>query len=303
MGPVPDAAGEEADDGADQGEDGEADAGNGEPMPSFRELLGPDCVIKRVDKDKNVLGHANPEEMENELMTRASAQKRIGACADHVKGMKRDEKLRWALDLKDRANEFYSSSNFDEASKLYNDCLVALDMEGSPEQNAEVATKLQLPVCTNLAACMIEMGRYDRCIEICNLALSVDPQCAKALYRRGLAHYRLGEHKRAGPDLEAALARLREQREGGDGQAEAAGLEDLERRVVVYLGHIRRFNAQERARCQKMFDRPLYKDRPDAENNKQLDDSDAAIEAMLAERRGTCCPCRCSRRAQKEKTS
>mmetsp|Transcript_44556 Transcript_44556/g.139724 ORF Transcript_44556/g.139724 Transcript_44556/m.139724 type:complete len:305 (+) Transcript_44556:112-1026(+) len=304
MGIAPDEA--EADAVQDEGEE-EADAGDGEAAPSFRDLLGPDCIIKRVDKDQNVLSAAKPEEMERELMTRAAAQKRIGACAEHVKDMSRAEKLRWALHLKDQANEFYSSSNFDEASKLYNDCLVALDLEGSEEENAEVATKLQLPVCTNLAACMIETGHYPRCIELCDIALGVDPRCAKALYRRGLAHYRLGEHRRAVPDLEAALACVREQRaaSGAGSRADAGGLDDLERRVVVYLGHIRRYSAAERARCQKMFDKALYRDRPGAGDARPtaVDDSDEAIEAALARRRGSCCPCRCSRRAEKEKTS
>jgi len=282
----------------------EEEDGN-EPSRSFAELLGPDCIIKRVDKNKNVVSGAKPEEMQHELMTRAAAQKRIGACADHVKNMSRVEKLRWALDLKDRANEFYTASNFEEASKLYNDCLVALDLEGTKEEKAEVATKLQLPVCTNLAACMIEMGRYSRCIEICEIALSVDPHCAKALYRRGLARYRLGDHATAGPDFEAALRSLRTQREEGCEEVEARGLDDLRRRVTVYLSHIRQFSAQEKARCQRMFHKPLYNDRPRVANTDsdqwEVDDSDEAIDAALARRRGQCCPCRCPRRGGKAK--
>jgi len=88
-------------------------------------------VIKRVDKDKNVLSTAQPEDMQEEMMTKAAAQKRLGACADHVQNMNRQEKLAWALDLKDRANELYFANSFEEASKLYNDCLVALDFDGT----------------------------------------------------------------------------------------------------------------------------------------------------------------------------
>ena len=56
-----------------------------EEVPNFAELLGPHCVIQRVDKDKNVLGTAEPEEMRRELTSRAGAQRRLGACAEHVK--------------------------------------------------------------------------------------------------------------------------------------------------------------------------------------------------------------------------
>jgi len=287
-------------------EEGEAEAAT-----NFADLLGPDCVIRRVDKDRNVIGGAKPQEMQQELMTRASAQKRIGACADYVAGMNRADKMRWALDLKEKANEFYMASNFEEAAKLYNDCLVALDFEGSPEENAEVAAKLQLPVCTNLAACMIEMGSYMRVVEICGLALSVDSGCPKALYRRGLAKYRMGDHAQALPDLEAALSQIHERRgtempASDDKEAAAIRkiLDDLERRVRVYLTRIRQFNAQERARCHRMFEKStLYEDRPGAgfaTNTFQVDDSDEAIDAALARRRPSCCCCS-RRRNEKEK--
>ena len=62
--------------------------------------------------------------------------------------MSDDDKLAWALDVKDKANELYATLKFDEAAKLYNDCLVAMDLEGTESQTAEVAQKLQLPVCT-----------------------------------------------------------------------------------------------------------------------------------------------------------
>merc|ERR1719203_1072907 len=139
-------------------------------------------------------------------MTRASAQKRLGSCAEHVKDMSWQRKLDWALDLKDRANEFYAKSNFDEAAKLYNDCLVALDLDGTEAESKDVAHKLQLPVCTNLAACMVEMGQNARCVEICDMALAVDAHRVKAQYRRGLARYRMGNHVAARRDFEGALA-------------------------------------------------------------------------------------------------
>merc|ERR1740129_36716 len=156
---------------------------------------------------------------------------------------------------------------------------------------------------------MIEMGQYQRCIEICDIALSVDAKCPKALYRKGLSHYRLSDHSSASPYFEAALRCVREERqrlEGEGNAAEAGAWLDLDRRISVYLGHIRRYSAQEKARCQKMFDQPLYKDRPDVKETTdepfEVDDSDEAIEAALARRRGQCCSCLCRRRAAKSKT-
>jgi len=292
----------------EQGE-GEDD---GSQMQSFRDLLGPDCVIKRVDKDKNVLSVVQPEEMQHEMMTKASAQKRLGACADHVTGMNRKDKLDWALDLKDRANEYYGDNKFEEAAKLYNDCLVALDFDGTEEENTMVARRLQLPVCTNLAACMIEMGQNSRTVEICNIALSVDPRSPKATYRRGLAYYRLGNHRLARPDFEVALTEINNtidlQVDSKDAdESEIKSLRDLKKRVILYLSNIRIYNAQEKESAKKVFKKDkeskegeqpeLYKDRPDVKEKEEapaFDDSDEAINAKLAqlEAEWACCPCR-----------
>lgn len=297
----------------DEGEEEitEAEAAAAE-QPNFAELLGPDCVIRRVDKDKKFLCEAKPEEMQKELMSRASTQKRLGACVEHVKTMSRDEKIRWAVGLKEQANQFYQNNQFEEAARLYNDCLVALDFEGTEEQNKEVADKLQLPVCTNLAACTIEMGRYDRCIDICNIALSVDPRSAKAYYRRGLAHYRLGDHMSARPDFEAALREAQTQQDSLEYGEEPRALADVVRRATVYINNIRSYSSKERERCEKMFDqqtKSLYADRPGAKPESEsrvedlvIDDSDEAIEEALAQARGDCCRC-CRRkrvRAQPE---
>lgn len=60
----------------DAGDDDDATAANSGEMPNFADILGPECVIRRVDKDRNVIAAAKPEEMQRELMTRAHAQKK-----------------------------------------------------------------------------------------------------------------------------------------------------------------------------------------------------------------------------------
>lgn len=297
--------------GGESGDDEDA-AEAGDDPASFRELLGPNCVIRRVDKDQKFLSEAKPEEMQRELMSRASTQKRLGACAEHVQGMSRMEKLNWAVQMKDEANQYYHNLKFEEAARLYNDCLVALDFGGTEEEKREVVEKLQLPVCTNLAACTIEMGRYERCLDICNLVLNVRPKCAKALYRRGLALYRLGDHRGARSDFEAALreaqadAACHDEGERGEEAmppSERKALDDLIRRATVYLHNIHSYDRTERDRCQRMFDQSLYADRPDAKPTSgdeevapPVDDSDEAIEAALAEARGDWPCCRRHRR-------
>mmetsp|Transcript_22813 Transcript_22813/g.53293 ORF Transcript_22813/g.53293 Transcript_22813/m.53293 type:complete len:331 (-) Transcript_22813:14-1006(-) len=296
-----DSEGEEEED-----EGGHLEDEHGEDQPTnFADILGPDCIIRRVDKDKNVIGTAQPDEMQREVMHRASAQKRLGAVAEHVKTMTRAQKLDWALDLKSKANQEYSANRFEDAAKLYNDCLCALDFDGSEEEQKEVKVKLQLPACTNLAACMIEMGEYTRCIEICDIALSVDASSAKALYRRGLAYYRLGNYTKARPDFEKSLQSVTAERESCNSEEQLRTLNDLTRRITVYLGHIRSFYKDEKDRCRQMFqaEKSIYEDRKGAGSLNDaskafVDDSDEAIEAALARILGDwrCCIC-CKRRS------
>merc|ERR1719199_2150501 len=156
------------------------------------------------------------------------------------------------------------------------------------------------------------MGQYQRCIEICDIAIGVDPRCAKALYRRGLAHYRLGDHMTARPDFEAALHEAKHAREKMEYGEEPRALDDLIRRVTVYLMHIRSYSQKERERCQKMWHKDgaktdIYADRQGAKteeerraleeaNNFSVDDSDEAIEEMLSKARGDWNCFRCCRR-------
>jgi len=303
---------QEGDDDALQEEEAGADDMGDEPADTinFADLLGPECVIKRVDKDQKVVGHAQPQDMQRELMARASTQKRLGACAEHVKDKSRKEKLEWAVGLKETANEFYERRQFKEAAELYNDCLVALDLEGTPEEVQECKSKLQLPVCTNLAACMIELGKLELSIDMCDIALSIDPSSARALYRRGLARYRLGDHDAARPDFEAALESIRVARASAEAMPSTADatqeqlasiFADIESRASVYLRGMRRKRAEEKQACKRMFSEQdgLYKDRPvprlqPEEPDAPIDDSDEAIDAALNRARSnwSLCPCR-----------
>ena len=62
----------------------------------------------------------------------------------------------------------------------YTDCLVALDFGETEEEMQETRKVLQLPICRNLAACLLEEGRYERCVAICNVALDIEPLDTKA---------------------------------------------------------------------------------------------------------------------------
>lgn len=230
--------------------------------------------LKRVDKDRNVIGDSSAQEFGVEV----ERCQRMKIMAGEVQGKSRADKMDWALQLKDHANSLYHDQKFKDAAKVYTDCLVALDFGETEEEARETQLKLQLPVTTNLAACMIEQGSYSRCIELCNIALGIDPCCIRALYRRGVAHYRRQEHDESRRDFEAALAAMVQ----APSENEQTANDDMMRRMTVYLSYIRRKREEHKLMFARAFTASHYVDKPDWTEPPELpplpSDSDDDLE-------------------------
>ena len=138
------------------------DGTNGQIAQIFHDMGG-NCEIKRVDKNKKVLGTAKPEDFELEV----NRAQRMGTVAEGLKGLSRAEKMQWALALKDQANDYYRQRNFKAAATAYQDCLLGLDFGSSEDQARESKMKLQLPIVLNLAACFLEQGLNFQVVEVC----------------------------------------------------------------------------------------------------------------------------------------
>ncbi|KAF4651041.1 hypothetical protein FOZ61_010844 [Perkinsus olseni] len=124
---------------------------SGGPLPSFH----------RVSDGNRMLGEVDPNHACQEL---TSAYRRHSLTRAH-KGVDRSARLAWALDTKSRANQLYREGKFQEAQQLYVDCLSAMD--GSPEMKS----KILVPISASLAACMIELGHYAKCVKLCSTCI------------------------------------------------------------------------------------------------------------------------------------
>jgi len=79
-------------------------------------------------------------------------------------------------------------------------------MEVTEEEYRE-AENLFVFLSSNLAMCQLKLGKLDRAIKSCSDALSIDPNHAKSLYRRGKAYLENSEWRdleKSRLDLEAA---------------------------------------------------------------------------------------------------
>ncbi|XP_022247070.1 peptidyl-prolyl cis-trans isomerase FKBP62-like [Limulus polyphemus] len=63
---------------------------------------------------------------------------------------------------------------------------------------------LKLLCHLNMAACQLKCKKFDLVVKNCTEALKIDPQCVKALYRRGSALLALQDYDQAKKDLEKA---------------------------------------------------------------------------------------------------
>eukprot|EP00747_Dinoflagellata_sp_TGD_P164771 gnl/TRDRNA2_/TRDRNA2_185157_c0_seq1.p1 gnl/TRDRNA2_/TRDRNA2_185157_c0~~gnl/TRDRNA2_/TRDRNA2_185157_c0_seq1.p1 ORF type:complete len:498 (+),score=132.91 gnl/TRDRNA2_/TRDRNA2_185157_c0_seq1:145-1638(+) len=70
------------------------------------------------------------------------------------------------------------------------DVLVLVDDKGETDQEKEFVRKLRLTCCLNLAACKMKVVKYDEAIIACDVALQLDKDNVKALYRRAEARIR-----------------------------------------------------------------------------------------------------------------
>lgn len=102
-----------------------------------------------------------------------------------------------------------------KAATSYKRALLYLDYSfGSTKAEDELFDSEKHKCHLNLAACMIELKEYRQAINECRLALSLNAGNAKAHYRRGLAHLRLGDFDEAQLDLAEAIRLTANQGEG-----------------------------------------------------------------------------------------
>jgi len=125
------------------------------------------------------------------------------------------------------------------------------------------------------------------------MALGADPTCVKALFRSGLSYYRLGDFDSAKKKFVSAQREVLVQRPLCNREAEEIMLDDLTKRIDVYLKCMRLQSKEEREQCMKMFEQAIYEDMPlpgiTRKKEPKVDDSDAMIDELLARHRSQCC--------------
>lgn len=142
------------------------------------------------------------------------SNKSQGACSHDHSHEKRvfeksnDEKLKAIRMFRQEGNENFKSKSYDEALICYKRALLYLDYSiGDTDSDEDMFESERLKCHLNLAAVYLERKSYDETINQCRLALKIESECVKALYRRGVAYLGKDELELAQADLYAALKR------------------------------------------------------------------------------------------------
>ncbi|CAH3197422.1 unnamed protein product [Porites evermanni] len=129
-----------------------------------------------------------------------------------------EERLETGMALKEKGNEYFKKQEYRNAMKNYHKALLYVKgiidrpnlpgLEASEEDVSDEAKnsihKVQFSCYNNLAACLLKDGRWDRTEHYCTEALKLQPQNAKALFRRGQSYFYLKDFEKAERDLKAA---------------------------------------------------------------------------------------------------
>ncbi len=123
------------------------------------------------------------------------------------------ENFEVALDMvrkiKTSGNTFFNRGDFPNAMGKYRKALRYIDMlrdsmGTTREREEERIRALQIPCCLNIAAVSLKMNNFEEALKQCENILEVDPDNAKALYRRAQSRGGTKDYELALRDLTKA---------------------------------------------------------------------------------------------------
>uniref|UniRef100_A0A182J317 peptidylprolyl isomerase n=1 Tax=Anopheles atroparvus TaxID=41427 RepID=A0A182J317_ANOAO len=131
-----------------------------------------------------------------------------------------DEALQYLNAIRSVGNRYFKQNQFVRANRRYKKAeryfnFFSNQFNKQPARMHEpngVLQQFQLLNCLNQAAVQLQLKEYRSVVHACNAALAIDPDNAKALYRRGMAQNELRNYENALNDLGRVLQRIPDDR-------------------------------------------------------------------------------------------
>lgn len=123
----------------------------------------------------------------------------------------KDVVLNISSEVRQIGNSLYKEKNFDKASRKYSKALRYVEHlkdEAELEENEEqeIDKNQTLSLYLNLAACKLQLKKFEECVEDCDRALEIDEQNCKALFRKGQALVNMKDWEKATECLQKAVS-------------------------------------------------------------------------------------------------
>ncbi|KAI9002010.1 hypothetical protein BC832DRAFT_561964 [Gaertneriomyces semiglobifer] len=124
-----------------------------------------------------------------------------------------EEKALRGICEKEKGNAEFKKGNLSGALRFYHQgllCLTGLDTGNLggivPNQNLDAKLKKDiqdgLKSChLNMAACYLKLQKFEKAVSSCDKVIKIDPNNAKAHFRRGQAHFSMNDVDKAAADL------------------------------------------------------------------------------------------------------
>ncbi|KFB35828.1 hypothetical protein ZHAS_00002757 [Anopheles sinensis] len=131
-----------------------------------------------------------------------------------------DEVLQYLTAIRNVGNRYFKQKQYVPANRRYKKAERYYNFFNNqfnkqhpraPEPNVALE-QFQLLNCLNQAAVQLQLKEYSNVVRSCNAALAIDPENAKALYRRGMAHNELRNYENALNDLGRVLQQIPDDR-------------------------------------------------------------------------------------------
>lgn len=122
---------------------------------------------------------------------------------DHdTRKLPKPDRMRLVVKNKEEGTELFKGQNYRAAGARYSKALThAAKMFDLNADEKEEVTAVQLSLYLNLAQCYLKLQNWDQVANNCALALKIDPNSSKALYRRAYASVCKKDHDAAKADL------------------------------------------------------------------------------------------------------
>ena len=175
--------------------------------------------------------------------------------------------------LRKRGNELYGKGELVEAAKLYEQAVLKFadwyaECFATDEEKARVHA-VKLPCHLNLAACSMRLGNLQHAVVHCSQVVDNDASNAKALFRRGVRHTKLG-------NLDAARDDLRK----------AAELDPTSREVRAAAKELKEKRAEYAREAREIAGRMVQRAAGDESEEEEAAEEEAAEEAAAEDGAG-----------------